>query len=245
MIKLLDHQNISDKAYNVLLEMIIGGRFESGERLIEEQLAENLGVSRTPLRDAINRLAKDGLVSIQPRKGASVQRFSIDDVMEVYDIRIALEGLATGLAAAKIDLNKLEKLKVLFASRNKIVGNLFLSQTSYLSKNIVDSNQNEQTIARSYGLFGSFDTLYTIKSISIGGGLLLESQGETTIGGVKQRDGFLSYSYRLFLKLGNLNQLENGAVDWPWECQVRFQDVFRGNNVDHQTDLNLSILLYF
>jgi DNA-binding GntR family transcriptional regulator len=118
MIKLLGHQNISDKAYNVLLEMIIGGQLESGERLIEEQLAENLGVSRTPLRDAINRLAKDGLVSIQPRKGASVQKFSIDDVMEVYDIRIALEGLAAGLAAAKIDLSKLEKLKMLFTSRN-------------------------------------------------------------------------------------------------------------------------------
>ena len=114
--KTLEHQNISGKAYEILLEMIVSRTLEPGERLIEEQLAKNLGVSRTPLREAINRLSKDGLVHLQARKGASVKEFEIEDVIEVYDIRMALEGLAANQAAATIELKKLEKLKRLFES---------------------------------------------------------------------------------------------------------------------------------
>jgi len=112
----LEHQNISGKAYQVLLEMIVSRKLKPGERLVEEQLAKNLGVSRTPLREAINRLSKDGLVLLQARKGASVREFEIDDVVEVYDIRMALEGLAANLAASNIDLKKLKKLERLFES---------------------------------------------------------------------------------------------------------------------------------
>ena len=112
----LEHQNISGKAYQVLLEMIVSRKLKPGERLVEEQLAKNLGVSRTPLREAINRLSKDGLVLLQARKGASVREFEIDDVIEVYDIRMVLEGLAANLAASNIDLKKLEKLEHLFES---------------------------------------------------------------------------------------------------------------------------------
>lgn len=134
---------------------------------------------------------------------------------------------------------------LLYASQNKLSSNLFLSQTSFLSKNVTDSNQEEQTIARGYGILGTFDTTYIIDNMTIGGGVLIESQGETTVDGVGQRDAQFSYSFRLHFKLGNLNLLENTSVELPWECQVSLQDVFRGNNADQQTELGLKISLYF
>ena len=115
---ILNPINISDQAYEVLSEQIIRQKIRPGERLIEEQLAEELGISRTPLRDAITRLAKDGLVDIERRKGASVKSFSIGDVVEVYDIRMAMEGLATRLATPKLACEDLEQLKALFAKKD-------------------------------------------------------------------------------------------------------------------------------
>ena len=108
--EMLDLQNIGERAYGVLLEMIIARELLPGQRLIEEQLALELGISRTPLREAVNRLAKEGLVEIEPRKGAKVKRFSIEDVEEVYDIRAALEGLAARLAVPNIPKDKLKDL---------------------------------------------------------------------------------------------------------------------------------------
>lgn len=114
----LELQNIGDRAYDVLLGMIIGRKLLCGERLIEEQLAMELGISRTPLREAVNRLAKEGLVEIEPRKGARVKRFNIEDVVAVYDIRAALEGLAGRLAAGNVPLDKLKELRKRFGRKD-------------------------------------------------------------------------------------------------------------------------------
>jgi len=111
---ILQHPNISDRVYEILSQQIINHKLKPGSRLREKQLAEQFGVSRTPLRDALNRLAQDGFVTIEPRKGASIKEFNIDDVREVYDIRMALEGLAARLAATKPDIRQLEKLKAQF-----------------------------------------------------------------------------------------------------------------------------------
>ncbi len=112
------HTSISDKAYEALSSLIITQRLKPGERLIEEQLAKEMGISRTPLRDAINRLAKDGLVIIEPRKGASVKAFKIEDVMEIYDIRMALEGLAARLAVERLEGKDLKRLREKFDSQD-------------------------------------------------------------------------------------------------------------------------------
>lgn len=115
---LLEFQDISEQAYNLLLEMIINQKLKFGQRLIEERLATKLRISRTPLRKAVNRLAKEGFIDIEPRKGARIKQFNIKDVTEVYDIRSTLEGLAVKLAAGQIPLGKLENLKTLFASKD-------------------------------------------------------------------------------------------------------------------------------
>jgi len=116
--KALNYLNISEQVYAELSQQIISQRLKPGQRLREEQLASQFGISRTPLRDAISRLAQNGLVDIEPRKGASVKQFNIDDVVEVYDIRTVLEGLAARLAAPELNLNELKKLKALFSKKD-------------------------------------------------------------------------------------------------------------------------------
>jgi DNA-binding GntR family transcriptional regulator len=115
---IIEQSSISEKAYEILANLIIENKLQPGERLPEEQLAKNLGISRTPLREAMSRLVKDGLITLSPRKGAHVSTFQLDDVMEVYDIRMVLEGLAARLAAPHLDPEILNRLRGRFAGKD-------------------------------------------------------------------------------------------------------------------------------
>ena len=84
-------------------DAILSGDFPAGMRLTELQLADEMGVSRTPIREAIRNLEQEGLVVMIPRHGAYVADVSIHDINEVYEIRTALETLAAGLAAERIE----------------------------------------------------------------------------------------------------------------------------------------------
>lgn len=92
-------------------EAIIKGTLKPGERLMEIQLAEELGVSRTPVREALRKLELEGFIVMVPRKGAYVADLSVKDIADVFEIRIALEGLAAALAAERITDEELELLE--------------------------------------------------------------------------------------------------------------------------------------
>jgi DNA-binding GntR family transcriptional regulator len=83
--------SISSELYSDILERIIGGELAPGQRLVEEDLARKYGVSRTPIRDTLLALRKDGLVHQVRNRGATVAPFTASDVEEFYDIRKALE----------------------------------------------------------------------------------------------------------------------------------------------------------
>ena len=93
--------------------LILTGEYGPDERLIEEQLAERLGVSRTPVRQALTMLEAEGLVEITPNRGATVCSFSIEDVWDIYDLRAVLEGHAARRAAGRIERRELERLREL------------------------------------------------------------------------------------------------------------------------------------
>ncbi len=117
---------IRDKVYERLRSAILSGALEPGERLVERKLAELLGVSRTPVREAIRMLELEGLVTHLPRVGAVVAQVSDSEVLEIYRIRAVLEGLAARMAAEKItpeQLNKLAELVQIFEENAK-QGNL-------------------------------------------------------------------------------------------------------------------------
>ena len=96
-----------------LREMIIEGVLAPGARLNERLLGDRLGVSRTPLREAFRLLASDGLVEIQPNRGAQVVSLSEDDVRESFELMGALEALSGELASARITPEELMELKAL------------------------------------------------------------------------------------------------------------------------------------
>ena len=103
---------LRDVVFNTLRQAILKRELEPGERLMEIQLAERLGVSRTPIREAIRKLELEGLVLMIPRKGAEVAKISARSLRDVLEVRRALEELAIELACQRMteeDLGELQK----------------------------------------------------------------------------------------------------------------------------------------
>ena len=102
---------LRDVVFNTLRQAILRGELKPGERLMEIQLANKLGVSRTPIREAIRKLELEGLVLMIPRKGAEVADISEKSLRDVLEVREALEELAVQLACDKITKEEIEDLK--------------------------------------------------------------------------------------------------------------------------------------
>jgi len=90
-----------DTAYVQIHEMIVSGVLSPGDPLSERGLSDSLGIGRTPVREAIKALARDGLLDISPMRGTFVRQLSIDDLREIHETRLALEGMAAFLAAER------------------------------------------------------------------------------------------------------------------------------------------------
>ena len=91
-----------EEAYNFLLDAICGGRLRKGDRLIAEDIAGEIGMSRMPVREAFRRLDAQGLVTLRPNRGAIVSGLDINELHEVFEMRSALEGLAVRVAVSRI-----------------------------------------------------------------------------------------------------------------------------------------------
>lgn len=109
-LKIDDYLPLRDVVFNTLRNAILTGELEPGERLMEIKLADKLGVSRTPIREAIRKLELEGLVVNTPRKGAEVANISSEDLRDVLEVRRSLEILATNLACDKITEAELSEL---------------------------------------------------------------------------------------------------------------------------------------
>lgn len=108
---------LRDVVFNTLRQAILKGELEPGERLMEIQLADRLGVSRTPIREAIRKLELEGLVLMIPRKGAEVAKISEKSLRDVLEVRRSLEELAIELACERMtdeDLLRLEEAQETF-----------------------------------------------------------------------------------------------------------------------------------
>jgi len=108
---------LRDVVFNTLREAILRGDLKPGERLMEIQLASQLGVSRTPIREAIRMLEQEGLAVTMPRKGAEVAKMTLKGMEDVLEIRAALDELACQLACERMteeQLSRLEDKKVIF-----------------------------------------------------------------------------------------------------------------------------------
>lgn len=102
---------LRDVVFNTLRQAILRGELKPGERLMEIQLANKLGVSRTPIREAIRKLELEGLVLMIPRKGAEVAEITEKNMLDVLEVRRALEELAVKLACERITEEEIQELK--------------------------------------------------------------------------------------------------------------------------------------
>ena len=102
---------LRDVVFNTLRQAILKGELAPGERLMEIQLAERLGVSRTPIREAIRKLELEGLVLMVPRKGAEVAKISEKSLRDVLEVRRSLEELAIELACQRMTQESVEELE--------------------------------------------------------------------------------------------------------------------------------------
>ncbi|MBE3584280.1 MAG: GntR family transcriptional regulator [Limnochordaceae bacterium] len=100
--ELENYKPLRELVFDALRQAILSGSLRPGERLMEIQLAEQMGVSRTPIREAIRKLELEGLVVMVPRKAAYVADMTVKDIHEVFEIRAALERLAVELATQRI-----------------------------------------------------------------------------------------------------------------------------------------------
>jgi DNA-binding GntR family transcriptional regulator len=89
--KLAIPHTLTSRAYDIIKEYILEGRLDENDRLTEESLASQLGISKSPIREALNRLESEGFIRIEPRRGAYLRQFSPAEMEQLYDLREALE----------------------------------------------------------------------------------------------------------------------------------------------------------
>lgn len=116
----MTQSTLSQRAYRHLQEGILSGKLSPGSVVSESSLAKELGISRTPIGEAIRQLAKEGLVRQVPRYGTIVRDFEPRDIEELYEIREALESYAAGQAARRITSLQLAQLEVLCTNIEQI-----------------------------------------------------------------------------------------------------------------------------
>jgi DNA-binding GntR family transcriptional regulator len=110
-IKVSKRKSLREEVYESLKKSILHGKLRGGQRLIEETLANQIGISRTPVREAFHKLERDDLVTRLPKGGFAVREFTKEDVEEIFGIRSALESYASYLASLHITPEKISQLE--------------------------------------------------------------------------------------------------------------------------------------
>ena len=116
-----NHKPLREMVYEELKMQILKGSIIPGTRMMEVELAEEMGVSRTPIREAIRKLEKEGLVTIEPRRGAYASMISTEDMVEILEVRQDLEGLAAYFAANRMTDEQMAELKEVSNNYNEAV----------------------------------------------------------------------------------------------------------------------------
>ncbi len=127
-VNLDSYKPLRELVLEAIREAIINGSLAPRERLMEIQLAEELGVSRTPVREALRKLEQEGFIVMVPRKGAYVADLSFKDIADVFEIRAALEALAAGLAAERISEEEIEEMERSLVEKKEAINHNDLDQ---------------------------------------------------------------------------------------------------------------------
>ncbi len=113
--------SLTDQACNLIKDVILKGKYSPNQKLNEAELSNVLGISRSPVREAFQRLAYEGLIKLVPNKGAYVIEFTPKEVEDIYELREYLEIMAVRLASLRADQSDIRKLTELLKNAEKII----------------------------------------------------------------------------------------------------------------------------
>jgi DNA-binding GntR family transcriptional regulator len=170
----VENLTLWQRVYDHLRTEILESRLEPGTELIEVALADQLGVSRGPLREAIGRLAAEGLVTVSPRRGAVVRSLSKEEFLELYQVREALERMAVQLAVPRLTDEQFEELAALnaemeaHAAGNK-VESFFEANVAFHAR-LLEASGNEKLKEMYRQLLGQLGR-YRLRSLTLRGNL--------------------------------------------------------------------------
>lgn len=157
---------LREQVYNNIKSAIINGDFESNRRLIEERLAEDMATSRTPVREAIQKLEKEGLIYRLPRGGFAVKAVSEEEVDEVLGLRSVLEGYAGFLATTRISDEELRTIEDIVRKEEAVLSNLNTDEFIQLDADFHDALYRAAKNTRLYLLLNDLrDYMYRYRVI--------------------------------------------------------------------------------
>ena len=135
-----DKYSLRGRVFRKLREAILNGSYQENDELKEAAIAEELGVSRTPVREAFRQLELEGLIRIVPNKGAYVTGISASDVADIYEIRSLLEGLCARWATEKITKDEIEEMEEIY--------NLYVERIKWMDENGIRGWNTTNYLAR-------------------------------------------------------------------------------------------------
>ncbi|WP_282161943.1 GntR family transcriptional regulator [Ulvibacterium marinum] len=156
---------LSKQAYKKVKKMIVSKKLLPGQKIVQEQLADKLGISRTPLRSALQMLEAESLIKSIPRRGVVVREFSDAEIIEIYDCRIALESTATRLfthRAAQPEIDRLRSLLLPF-EKGEINAQAYQKADSEFHNSLIKNSGNDFL----YNLFQKGNLLVCIDMIGL------------------------------------------------------------------------------
>jgi DNA-binding GntR family transcriptional regulator len=146
MKKIRTVRDLKGEVYRIIKEGIVSRKIPPGTQLREGYLVQKLGVSRTPIREALNQLSKEGIVETFPRKGAVVKTWTRDEVMEILVLRGVLEGVAARLAAKRLDQKSIAKLQDYFKRYRKGAID-YIEADENFHRDILEASSSKRLIA--------------------------------------------------------------------------------------------------
>lgn len=164
----IESKPLREKIADKIRTDIIRGVFRNGERLVEPKLAKNLGISRTPIREALRQLEAEGFIEIVPRRGAVVKELTIKDIDDLYAIKANLEGLAARQATQNLTEEQLEILINInkkfraYADKNPEVSDEYLKDNIDFHNIFIAASGNEKLVDILDGLSKNFQRLKTM-----------------------------------------------------------------------------------
>jgi DNA-binding GntR family transcriptional regulator len=112
-----DQRSLQERTYQMMRSALLEGEYLPGDRIYEATIAQALGVSRNPVREAVRRLQQDGLVEVRPHYGIYVATIPAEEIEDVYRIRGALEATAAGLATERMSADQIDELETIYAEQ--------------------------------------------------------------------------------------------------------------------------------